>query len=143
MADHKFRPEIEVLAAADVPSIASELEIVKARAARASQDANTVSEALLEVRELANSMERLSDDCAEDAKRVHDRCEHVDQTYARFKEALAQTDHPKIKVYAVVNVINIQSIDLASETFTCRLRLYLMCHEILLLGLKNRLKISL
>ena len=80
------------LAAADVPSIASELEIVKARAARASQDANTVSEALLEVRELANSMERLSDDCAEDAKRVHDRCEHVDQTYARFKEALAQTE---------------------------------------------------
>ena len=44
------------------------------------------------MRELGNCRERVSEECAEDAKRVHDRCEHVDQTYARFKEALAQTE---------------------------------------------------
>jgi hypothetical protein len=36
------------------------------------------------------------------------------------------SEDQKIKVYAVVNITNIQSIDISAETFTCRLRLYLM-----------------
>ena len=37
-----------------------------------------------------------------------------------------RTSGSRAKVYAVVNITNIQSIDLSSETFVCRLRLYLM-----------------
>jgi len=80
------------LAAADVPSIVSELEIVKARATRASQDAVAVNEALVEVRELSQTVERLSEECNDDLKRVLDQSSHVQETYNKFKESLARAE---------------------------------------------------
>lgn len=80
------------LASADVPALASEMEIVKARAVRASQDANTVNEALIEVRELATSVERLSDECRDDVRRVSDTAEHMRQTYENLEQVLSKTD---------------------------------------------------
>ena len=80
------------LAAADVPSSVSELEIVKARATRASQDAVTINEALVEVRELSQTVERLSEECNDDLKRVLDQSSHVQETYNKFKESLARAE---------------------------------------------------
>ena len=76
------------LAAADVPSIASEMEIIKARAARASQDANFVNEALVEVRQLAENVERLSDECNGDVKRVREHAGDVNTKYDALKETM-------------------------------------------------------
>lgn len=93
------------LAAADVPSIVSELEIVKSRATRASQDAVAVNEALVEVRELSQTVERLSEECNDDLKRVLDQSGHVQETYNQFKESLARAEKMESEANDIVQRI--------------------------------------
>ena len=80
------------LAAADIPSVVSEMEIIKARSQRTTQDAAFVNEALMEVRQLTENIERLSEDCGEDVKRVRERSEDMRQTYAAFKDLVKQNE---------------------------------------------------
>ena len=81
------------LAAADIPSVVSEMEIIKARTQRATQDAAFVSEALAEVRQLNENVERLSEDCSEDVKRVRERTEDMRKTYTEFKDVVKKSEN--------------------------------------------------
>ena len=94
------------LASADIPALASELEIVKARAVRASQDANLVNDALLEVRENSESIERLTEECREDVRRVGDTAERVRETYEQFEKLLAKTEEMQTMANEFVETID-------------------------------------